>query len=125
MGTEREISAVRRGGIGRHAITLLLLLAFALQSYVTQTHIHGISGTRAENCISKCAGQTPLSHSPFGDAATCPLCQAITDAGAFFAPAILAIAVSHLWVENLIPAKQHFSLRITSARSGLSRAPPY
>jgi hypothetical protein len=124
MGIDREISAVRRRGIGWHAITLLLLLAFAFQSYLTQTHIHGSAGTPSQACVSKCVVHTSLPHSPFGDAAVCPLCQAIVHAGAFSAPATLAAVVPHLWVESLIPAMRGFALRTASVRNGLSRAPP-
>lgn len=124
MGIDREISAVRRKGIGRHAITLVLLLAFALQSYLTQTHIHGLSPARG--CAEKCFVNTPAGNSaPFGEATVdCPLCQAIFHAGAFFAPAALTVFVPRLWVEGTLSSAKPFAARGQYARNGLSRAPP-
>ena len=124
MGTDREISAARRRGIGRHVITFLMLLAFALQSYLTQTHIHWASETSRQNCVSVCVVQAPHRSSPFGEAGDCPLCQAIVHAGAFFAPAVLVVFVQRLWVESTLPTAITGAHRFASARSGLSRAPP-
>jgi hypothetical protein len=124
MDIERDISAVRRRGIGSRAITFLLLFAFALQSYLTQTHIHGISGTPAQTCISKCVVHSPISQSPLGGAAECPLCQAIVHAGAFYAPAALAVLVLCVWVENALATPAQSAPRAALARNGLSRAPP-
>ena len=124
MGFDRKISAVRRKGIGGRAITFLLLLAFAFQSYLTQTHVHWTSGTPTPTCVSKCVVHTPLPLSPFGEAADCPLCQVVVHSGAFFAPAILAVAAPYLWVESLSPAERDFLLRAAPVRNGLSRAPP-
>jgi hypothetical protein len=122
------IDSVRLGDrsrrIGWHAVTLLLLLAFALQSYLAQTHIHETSGTLSQTCVSKCVVHLPLSHFPFGEAADCPLCQAVVHAGAFFAPAILAVIALCQCVEFLISARQDFAPRTASVRHGLSRAPP-
>jgi hypothetical protein len=124
MNIERDISAVRRRGIGSYAITFLLLFAFAVQSYLTQTHIHGTFQAPAQTCISKCALHVPASHSPFGDVAECPLCQAIVHAGAFYAPAVPVILVLQVWVESALAAAAQSTPRATLARNGLSRAPP-
>jgi hypothetical protein len=124
MGIEREIPAVRRRGIGWQAIVFLLTLAFALQSYLTQTHIHWTSQTSSRTCVSACVASSPHRSSPFGEAADCPFCQAIVHAGAFFAPAILAIVLPCLRVESPVPAMREFMLRTASVRHGQSRAPP-
>jgi hypothetical protein len=124
MGIDRKISVTHRGGIGRHVVTLLLLLAFALQSYLTQTHIHRTSDISRQNCISACIVHAPHQSSPFGEAGDCPLCQAIVHAGAFFAPAVLAVFVPHLWAESALPTAITGAHHFASARSGLSRAPP-
>lgn len=124
MGIDRKTSAVRRRGAGWHAIALFVVLAFALQSFVTQTHIHANAKTPAETCVSKCIVHTPLRHSPFSNPADCPFCQAIMHAGSFFAPATVAIFIRRLPVESFIPTTRKAVLRTASVRHGLSRAPP-
>lgn len=126
MGFNRKISAARQKGIGRFAVTFLLLLAFAFQSCLTQTHIHGYSIAPAQACAVKCAVHVSVTNpSPLGEAAAdCPLCQAIVHAGAFFAPAQLpffgprVLAVASLLFAKPLVARAQF------ARDGLSRAPP-
>lgn len=124
MVIDRGTSASRRRGIGWQAIVYLLLLAFAFQSYLTQTHIHGTAEASPQACVSKCIAHTPLSQSPFDKATNCPLCQAIVHAGAFFVPAVLTFFVPYLWIESVFPATKPVPYRIKQARYGLSRAPP-
>lgn len=125
MGVDTQTGGIRRGSIGRRAVTLLLLLAFAFQSYVTQTHIHEIFAPVSKTCDVTCVVHAPPQNSsPFGEAVDCPLCQAIVHAGSFFAPAVLAIFVPRLWVETTMPAVKAFATGNVPARDGLSRAPP-
>ena len=126
MGFNREIAAARRTEIGRHAVTVLLLLAFFFQSYLTQTHIHPYPAASAQTCALKCVTHAPAKNSaPGGEPTTdCPLCQAIVHAGAFFAPATLMFFVPRLWVESSLPSAKPFASRGQFARNGLSRAPP-
>ncbi|MGN6516046.1 MAG: hypothetical protein ACTHLR_09430 [Rhizomicrobium sp.] len=125
MGVGTQTGGVRRGSTGRQVVTLLLLLAFAFQSYVTQTHIHEIFAPASQRCDVTCVVHAP-SHdsSPFGEAADCPLCQAIVHAGTFFAPAVVALFVPRLWVETTLPAVKTVVTAGVPARDGLSRAPP-
>jgi len=120
MGIDRKISAVRRGGINRQVMALLLLIAFAFQSYLTQTHIHETAPARS--CASLCVTHAPSS--PLGDAAACPLCQAVVHAGAFLTPATLTATLLLSWVESLVLMQRNFALRAIFDRHGLSRAPP-
>jgi hypothetical protein len=125
MGMDCEIRATRRRGVGWHAITSFLLLAFALQSFLTQTHIHGAHGSwGTPACVEKCVTHVPAPASPFDSTATCPLCQAIVHAGAFFVPGVVKILVPHLWLACMLPVATPTAPRFVLPRSGLSRAPP-
>jgi len=126
MGTEIRLPAARRGGPFRHALALLLLFAFALQSYLVQTHIHGTSEAGSQVCAAAaCVTHTSHQRSPLGDAAAdCPLCQAIVHAGVFFAPAAVAVFVPRMWVEGALISAKSIAARGQFSRNGLSRAPP-
>ncbi len=122
-GATRTLS---RGQSGWRALTWILVLAFGLQSYITQTHIHGTASAFDIPAAGKILSKTPAPANPDdrNDASTCPLCQAIVHAGVFFAPAALAIVLPVSWIE-------HFVLAPTAAPSGSgiayhwqSRAPP-
>jgi len=71
-----------RTGAWRLAVTCVLLLAFALQSFVTQTHFHPAAVSERAPAVQSAA--TPAGH----DAIACPLCQAIAVAGAFLTPGL-------------------------------------
>jgi hypothetical protein len=91
----RAMSCRWRSSIPRTCITLLLLLTFALQSFLVQTHIHRQSpaGPIAAMAASG-ASFTPVhngddKHAPQDrDDGHCPLCQAIVLFGSFLLPAI-------------------------------------
>jgi hypothetical protein len=113
-------------GIGRFAVTILILFAFALQSYLIQTHIHGDTDTSAHTCAAQCLTHAPAKAPlPLGKAAIdCPLCHALVNAGAFFVPtALIPFVPQVLWSVLSLPAKTPV-IQATLARDGLSRAPP-
>jgi hypothetical protein len=112
---------VRNGA--RLAITLVALLAFALQTLVLQTHIHGVplAGTVGVSLAVE-KGQQPAP--PANDPANCPICQEMLHAGAFVAPgaatlqiATLASVIDFLFVEIFATAQ-------TRSHGWKSRAPP-
>lgn len=108
------------------AITWLVLLAFALQSFITQTHMHGAFGGAGDAQIVKTLADTP-SHThkaPSENRADCPFCQAITHAGAFFTPSAPALFLPVTLAETLAPT---FVARVAGSFSShpwQSRAPP-
>jgi hypothetical protein len=114
---------VRRKTAGLRAVVWILLLAFTLQSYVTQTHIHGAHGVAGVGVmLAKVPGH---DRSPAGnDAADCPFCQAIVHAGAFFTPAALVLFLPFVWVEGVAPSVLAHAISIAAAHSWRSRAPP-
>jgi hypothetical protein len=92
-----------RGFAYRIAVTFVALLAFTLQSYVTQTHIHleaqpnlgfSISKDAASDTASKATPTQNREHDrypPGDDPAHCPFCQEMLYAGCFLAPAPVAV----------------------------------
>jgi hypothetical protein len=85
----------------RALLTLFCLLAFSLQSYIAQTHIHipgttdlGISAlaTSPVKIALSAAKQGKRSQLPINsDTTNCPLCQTVLHAGFFLTPALLVL----------------------------------
>ena len=123
-----HLSSIGRGRVGRLCVTLVLLLAFTLQAYITQTHVHRLPGAVDRAAIVKIVGQGSGHGAPAskGDGtADCPFCQALVLAGAFFSPTapILNPLVGWATAETLRPI---FDLPAvtTASFSWRSRAPP-
>jgi hypothetical protein len=102
---------------GRLGVVLFALLAFALQSYTVQTHIHFSAKLVASLNHAADADQSKTPAADHngdpakpakGDPANCPICQAMANAGAYItpAPAILAL-----------PSLAHFTIAIFAVRS--------
>jgi hypothetical protein len=107
----------------RFAVSLFLMLAFGLQSYITQTHIHLAPGAIAAG-ISADKHQQPDKFPANGDPANCPICQEILHTGQFVTPsaAVLllpSIAVSIVRIVVDIPAAAQ-----SASHGWRSRAPP-
>lgn len=74
---------------GRLAIVAFMFLAFLLQGYATQTHIH-IEKSAVSSTQLKSGGAPAHDNYPGNDdPANCPICQQIMQAGQFVAPAWL------------------------------------
>lgn len=111
-----------RGRAGWRAVTIVLLLAFTLQSFVTQTHLHALPPAGAHTALeAPHHGKTPLDE---GQAA-CPFCQATVHAGAFFAPAtpVLVLPASRIGFATFVPVRDALERAFTHA--WYSRAPPH
>jgi hypothetical protein len=79
----------------RTLLTLVCILAFSLQSYVAQTHIH-IPGLEAAKVVTSQAGHTSKQPVPSDDPVRCPQCQVAHLAGTAVAPdALIFIIPSH------------------------------
>ncbi|MDE2185099.1 MAG: hypothetical protein KGJ78_18965 [Alphaproteobacteria bacterium] len=105
-------------------MTWILLLAFALQSYITQTHMHPAANPAANAPIVKNVSKAPASAPADRDALNCPFCQAIAMAGAFFTPAAPLLFLPALWVMLAAPHVSVILLHPAFARGWHSRAPP-
>ena len=115
---------IGRGSVKWRSLTWILLLAFTLQSYITQTHIHPVAHPAANASIVKNASQAPAPAPADRDALNCPFCQAIATAGAFFTPAAPLLILPTLWVRVTPPPVSLVLLHPAFARGWNSRAPP-
>jgi hypothetical protein len=113
-------------GSGFRTITWLVLFAFALQSFITQTHIHGAFGGAGDVQIVKTLASAPSHNNkaPAENAADCPFCQAITHAGAFFMPSAPALPLPITWAQMLTPFVVARAIDGFSSHPWQSRAPP-
>ena len=97
-----RVSVVRRRVSGWRYVTWILVLAFSLQSYVAQTHIHITLHTIDRAAAGKPLASTPAHNkkSPAEDGTdACPFCQAVANASAFFAPAAPLVLPPALWAD--------------------------
>ena len=103
--------------------TWVFLIAFALQSYVAQTHIHGLIQDGAG--IAKALGER--SHGKLSDengATDCPFCQAVLHAGAFYTPVSPSVLPPAIWAELARPLVATIVAGTRVAPHWQSRAPP-
>lgn len=111
----------------RLAITLFALLAFALQGYLTQTHIHVQgTGTAAE---FKLAGQadpagTPGKAPAKDDSSNCPICQSVIHAGSFVTPSQVALYLPTLAIGIVALVVESVKATNAASHSWQGRAPP-
>ncbi len=118
---------IGRTGAGRLVVTSMVLLAFALQSYITQTHVHRAPATADRAPIVEVVGKISAhSAAPVQDEAiACPFCQAIATAGAFFSPAGVELGSLVVPADTAILPSIDVELAIACAGfSWRSRAPP-
>ncbi len=115
---------IGRGSVKWRALTWILLLAFTLQSYITQTHIHPAAHPAANASIAKITNKAPAPAPGDPDALNCPFCQAIATAGAFFTPAAPLLILPTQWVKVTMPRVSVILLHPAFARGWNSRAPP-
>ena len=116
-----------RGSVGRLCVTWVLLLAFTLQAYITQTHVHRPPSAADRAAIVRIVGQTSAHGAPAGGDGTadCPFCQALVLAGAFFTPTapILSPLVGWAEAQSFRPIFDVLAV-VTASFSWRSRAPP-
>ncbi|MGZ5960219.1 MAG: hypothetical protein ACXWLE_03925 [Rhizomicrobium sp.] len=127
----------------RKAIRLVLprllmfvtLLAFSVQTYLTQTHIHmaseGHTLTALERAIdgsAKAIGSAPVvpkdKYPPNEDPANCPLCQELIHAGQFVTPAAAAILLPSLSISVIEVVAFAAPLNAAVTHIWRGRAPP-
>ncbi len=122
-----HLSNTGRTGAQRLCAIWMLLLAFTLQSFITQTHVHREPGGLEAAAIVSIAGHNAAhAPSPKGDGTiACPSCQAIVVAGAFFTPTAPILNLPASLVESALFRLIVVGLAVTAASfSWRSRAPP-
>jgi hypothetical protein len=135
----RVTNKVRARVVSRHAlarlVVLVTLLAFSIQTYLTQTHIHVLSEGRTSFAQTEMIGGHTNRHIGVPadrkdrypaneDPANCPLCQELIHAGQFVTPAAAALlppSLSLSVIELAVPCDP-FVQAVTHIWRG--RAPP-
>jgi hypothetical protein len=123
----------RQNGGWRRVVLALALLAFALQSYVTQTHIHfaseqafGLSGDNFAPAAKIVADKTaPSKKTPSNDdPANCPLCQAAAHSGQFITSSAIGFALPSEAIAIVPLAVVVLTASETVSHGWQGRAPP-
>jgi len=110
---------MRRLGPARRFVVFVAALAFALQSYIAQTHIHdGVPGFAPRLATGQ--GKLPADRGQ----ADCPLCQAVIHVGVFVAPASLVLILPFAWVKTDLLVFTARAASAAAAHDWRSRAPP-
>jgi hypothetical protein len=91
MARSGQFMTARKPLLSRLAM-LFALLAFAVQGFAVQTHIHGEPLSAAAHITHISAPAQPAPQDPY-DPANCPLCQEMMHAGVYIAPALVDFAV--------------------------------
>ena len=114
---------------------LVTLLAFSVQTYLTQTHIHQASEGRSGLALEQTAPgpaqdlnrspNVPKDRYPANeDPANCPLCQELIHAGHFVTPAAAAILLPSLSVSVIEIAAVATPINRAVSHIWHGRAPP-
>lgn len=101
--------------IARLAVTLFALLAFTLQSYAMQVHVHGASIAASQKLDGT---QKP------NDTAHCPICQEILHFGHYVTPSAGTWSPTLLVVPFVAPFAERIGGNPLPTRGWNSRAPP-
>ena len=118
-----------RSSGARLAITFFVLLAFTLQTYVMQTHVHGMAGfgaTVTKLALDKSAAQQqrPDKLPPANDPASCPICQEILHTGFYVTSAAAALLLPTVVVSVAPIVIDVVRVVQAGSHSWKSRAPP-
>lgn len=112
--------------MARNLLALLVAFAFALQSFVTQTHIHGVAlpfgGPEIVKVATSSSGgsKVPADNSPLD----CPYCQAIAHSGLFFMPAAPLLRVPAELARSILAPDFLQIIKSAAILLRRSRAPP-
>lgn len=107
----------------RRFITLFALLAFFLQGFAVQTHLHHYTKPAAALAAADNIPAPSKSIDPV-DLGSCRLCQELVHAGVFVAPASFALFASVSFVTAGLAPISFFADATASAFGWQSRAPP-
>jgi hypothetical protein len=114
----------------RLLVTVLALLAFTLQGYVTQTHIHmagPAAGATFAGLLSSGDGKAAAQRDRYPasqDPANCPICQELLHSGSFITPSAVAILLPSLAVSILAIVIDTAIVPQPVSHSWRGRAPP-
>ena len=121
MTSRAHAKSLRRNG--SPVLRVLVLIAFCLQSFLVQTHIHNIplgdvSAGEAQSVSAPHQGKVPL------DADQCLFCQEYTHAGAYVMPAVASVLPPMMAVGVIALAAVPFLAAKPTSHIWIGRAPP-
>lgn len=122
--TRRHRGAGRFSG-WRLVVASVALVAFALQSYIVQTHIHFAPDVEAR--LAGVHGTASHHHDRYPaneDPANCPICQELLHSGTFVAPAPEIFLPPFVPVSAVVAAATALPIVIAPSHSWQGRAPP-
>ena len=127
--TSRVRGCAPRGHGARLAITFFALLAFTLQTYVTQTHIHGVSPVNFAATTSALDGSAAQKHlpdklPPSNDPANCPICQEILHSGHYVTPSATVLLLPIAAAFTIASIVEIVTIAAVYSHGWKSRAPP-
>jgi hypothetical protein len=109
----------------RRLMLLAVLMAFSLQAYFVQTHLHGQPSAKAgQTQITSATVPNPSLPTDPMDPATCKLCKELVYAGAAVTPAGPDFLLLLEWVALAVPVSQLPAARLMPEPGWQSRAPP-
>ncbi|HEY5336778.1 MAG TPA: hypothetical protein VIJ85_01120 [Rhizomicrobium sp.] len=123
----------RPHGGWRQLVLAISLIAFALQSYLTQTHIHfatsqafGISSNDTFVPAAKHGTEktVPAKNAPSNDDPNCPICQAAMHSGQFVTPSAVAFILPSEAASIVLIVTAVLTANRTISHSWQGRAPP-
>ncbi len=119
-------------GRWRQAFVFAMLLAFALQGYVVQTHIHFAPGAAAlldavaaSHGVKGAAQDHHDKYPPADDPANCPICQEILHSGQFVTPSAAALLPPSLAASTIAIVDVELPFVLALSHSWRGRAPPH
>lgn len=118
----RPARLVRKAPASQRLITLFALLAFFIQSFALQTHVHPAPLRAAAATTAHTPAHTPLKNLDPVD--QCRLCQELVHSGVFISPSVTVIAASLNIAAAVFVAAPSFAAEPVRAFSWRSRAPP-
>jgi hypothetical protein len=124
-GNRRNLQSLAgRSSAGRLWIVGVMLVAFAIQAFVTQTHVHP---GYADSAVAFHADKTAPKHDNYpanDDPSNCPLCKEILYSGQFVSPTWAVILLPMHAVSVIETALLPVSRADTASHAWSSRAPP-
>jgi len=110
---------MRRSSPARRFVVFVAMFAFALQSFIAQTHIHAESPAGIAK-IATTSSKAPADHSQ----ADCPFCQAVVHVGSVVASAPPLLRLPYSWVQTAAVIFTAGAISGSTAHDWQSRAPP-
>jgi hypothetical protein len=123
MTRSGAVSLIMKQPAARRYVTLFALLAFALQGFLVQSHVHPLDKPAT---IAAAINNIPAPVKKIDpiDLGSCRLCQELIHAGAFVAPSAFAMPASQNAAAIVFATLPLLAGMLAPAFAWQSRAPP-